>query len=137
MPIEVEWDDAAQTTLQFRVVRPWTWEQIFEAAVKSQAMARSMPHKVYTISDARAIGSLPPGILAQLRRALLNLAPNRGGMVLVSPNPALKAIVDLFKCMNVPAAQRWASAACVEEARQIIAGWKAQQSSRGVTGSAN
>jgi hypothetical protein len=132
MPVQVEWDDDAHTTLHFKFHRPWTWEQFFEAAARSQSLIKESPHMVYTISDTRHAGALPSGTITQIRRSLQSVAPQTGGTVAIGVTPPIKVIVELFQRMNIPIAKQWMVAASMEEARKIIGGWKSQEASSGL-----
>ena len=129
MPVQVEWDDEAHTTLYFAYSRPWTWDDYFQAIAHSQDLIARSPHMVYTISDTSRAGPVPAGSITQLRRSLQSLVPKTGGTVVIGVTPPIRAIVELFQRMNFPIARQWTIAASVDEARQIIAEWKAQERS--------
>jgi hypothetical protein len=96
MPINVCWDDAAQTIIRLDV-RPYTWEEFHSAFEEAFALAQTVPYRVDFIIDAPPTIHTPtPNYLPHLQLVFADVPANAGMFVLAGGSAFGKLIVSLF-----------------------------------------
>ncbi len=96
MGITVSWDDEQQTLVRMRFVGAWSLDDFRLANLQTIMLVRSVDHPVYVLSDLRASGDIPLGILWQLRNIAGMRPPNWGGGIALTRNVIIKSVVDIL-----------------------------------------
>jgi hypothetical protein len=95
MPVEVIWDDEAQTILRQIYSGHLKLEDYMAATDEFGRMARSVPHTVHSIMDRTRVLSTPGVLLPAMRYANNTLPSNIGLRVIVKASLLTRVLVDL------------------------------------------
>lgn len=97
MPIEIRWDDAAQTIIREDFAGNWTWEQFFAMSAQAAEMMKSVDHRVDILCNMQN-GTMPLSgmTMSNSRKVLRDLPPNWGIIVIVT-NSVISVFANIFK----------------------------------------
>jgi hypothetical protein len=95
MPVEVVWDDEAQTMLRQIYSGHLKLEDYIAVTDEFGRMARSVPHTVHSIMDRTRVLSTPGVLLPAMRYANNTLPPNVGLRVIIKASLLTRVLVDL------------------------------------------
>lgn len=117
MPVQVIWDDAAQTVIRYRVWGYWTWDDFAPAIVEARALMAGLDHPISVIVDLTHSRTVPN--FARWRGEQMGAVspPNLKWVVMVGDD-SLASLFDVFAHF-MPAKARYART--LEEARALIA----------------
>jgi hypothetical protein len=122
MGITVSWDDQQQTVVRMQFAGEWSLEDFRGANLQTVTLVRSVDHPVYVLSDLRASGDIPLGILWQLRDIAGMRPSNWGGGIALTKNVIIKSVVDVLGRIYMgQQEQRLFVVATEEEAEAVIA----------------
>jgi len=126
MPITVDWDDAARTTLRWDIVGTWTWEMIYTATRESVLKRRTVAHSVAVIINMERAALIPPGALTHTRNALMVSPDDRDLVVVVGRSSYTQAIVAIFRKMYITMSEQIVGVESLDKARRLIASRRAE-----------
>ena len=121
MPVQVIWDDEAQTILRQIYSGHLKINDYIEATDEFGRMARTISHTVHSIMDRTQVISTPGVLLPALRYANNNLPPNSGIRVVVKGSMFTRLIVDFGRRVAPQLVDNVYFVDTLEEARLTIA----------------
>ena len=120
MPIQVKWFNTSKTIILQSYHTPWTWDNYHASAKEIDQMLDSVDYPVDLIVDFSDGAVLPAKALSHFRRAVMDIHPNRGLVVMVGMNPYLAALQNVLEQMVPHSAARSRIAETLDEAIAII-----------------
>lgn len=126
MPVLIDWDDPAETTLRMDVIAPWNWDEYMKAVKDGHAMATAKPHTVHLIVDFTHIGALPSGYLTNFQRAMLFIPPNAGLIVSIGVTGLLRIVGQALYALMPGQLARISYADSLPAARKLIADYSSK-----------
>ena len=120
MPITVNWFDASHTILVQEYQTPWTWDIYHKSIEEINVQMDTVNHKVDLIVDFSRGAVLPAKALSHFRRAVTDIHPNRGLVVMIGMNPYLTALTEVLAQMVPHSTARSRIAESLDEAIAII-----------------
>lgn len=120
MPVEVNWDNDAQTVMRYDLRGKWTWEEYYVALNRGVEMRRSVTHTVDVIANLTDSVRLPGSVLTHMRR-LSEDRENRGLMVIVGGGSFVIAMIRIYSTLVKSAQQYVRAVNTLAEARQLLA----------------
>ncbi|MEZ4670385.1 MAG: hypothetical protein R3E39_20960 [Anaerolineae bacterium] len=130
MAVAVDWLNDDQTILKYEFDGQWTWNELYAALQQVDMMMNSVEHTVYVIIDYQGSQGIPPGALTHLRSSTMRAAPNWGGGVFIGISSLVESLLNIFTNLNRKLAERYATAANIEEALSILQNWKANKATK-------
>jgi hypothetical protein len=121
MPVQVSWDDDAQTIIRWDYAGKWAWTEVSSAFEQVNQMMRSVQHPVSIIHDLTQSAGLPGGALANAHRFTAALPENWDISIVVGSGDFTEAMLNIFRKIYAKLGERYKTAATVDEARAIIA----------------
>lgn len=123
MPVEVVWDDEAQTIVRQIYSDHLKLEDYMTATDEVVRMARSVPHTVHSIMDRTSALSTPGVLLPAMRHANNTLPSNVGLRVIINATLFTRVLVDLGRRIAPNAINNIHFVDSLEEARSVIASY--------------
>lgn len=125
MPIELYWDDDAQTVLLAEFEGRWTWDDLHDVLDKIKKVVQKTNAELSAIIDLRKGVSLPTSLLDPVTyeqaQRVLSLAPNgTGPVVVVGVHPLLQTIFDQLRQLDPAAVVNVRFAETMKAARRMI-----------------
>jgi len=120
MSIHVKWFNTSKTIILQEYHTPWNWKMYHNAAKEIDQMLDSVNYPVDVIVDFSDGAVLPAKALSHFRRAVMDIHPNRGLVILVGMNPYLAALQDVLQQMVPHSTARSRIAETLDEAIAII-----------------
>ncbi|MEO8611214.1 MAG: hypothetical protein ABI690_25180 [Chloroflexota bacterium] len=121
MPVQVVWDDEAQTILRQIYSGHLKMEDYIQGTDEFGRMARTVTHPVHSIMDRSKVISTPGIILPAMRYANNNLPPNLDLRIVVKASMFTRVIVDLGRRAAPKLANNVYFVDTVEEAHRVVA----------------
>ena len=121
MPVEVIWDDEAQTILRQIYSGHIKLEDYIAATDAFVRMACSVPHTVHSIMDRTKVVSTPGVMLPAMRHANNTMPPNVGLRVIIRPSLFTRVLVDLGQRIAPNLINNIHFVDTVEDAHRLIA----------------
>ena len=121
MKLPVEWENEEKTIIRMIFAGNWNWHDFYEANVAVVALMQSVEHTVHTIADFRQSQGIPlDSPLVHARNAISALPDNWGILVIVTNNPLLEHLVNVFRITFRKMGARTFLAGSIEQAHQLI-----------------
>ena len=120
MPIDVTWDDDAQTVIRYAFRSPWTWDEYRQAIEEAWALAASVPHATDTITDMSASRLLPDGLFRNVKQSVVEIPESTQTVVLVGGGLFVETMLNVMKRIYRNAASKFFVVETVQEARVLI-----------------
>ena len=121
MPVQVIWDDEAQTTLRQIYAGHVKLTDYITATDEFKRMAESMPHTVHSLMDRTQILSTPAVMLPALRYANTYVASNLGLRVIIKAGMFTRFFVDMGRRVAPHLVKNVHFVDTLDEARALIA----------------
>jgi hypothetical protein len=122
MPIDVVWDDEAETIIRWNFSDPWNWQEFRAAFEKSMEIGGHLPYRVDVIPYlANSRIPVPTGALGEFNRIARTTPKNVGLVVITGGNVLTRTIIDLFTQVYGKAAHNWHTIDSLDKARAMIA----------------
>lgn len=121
MPVEVVWDDEAQTILRQIYSGHIKLEDYMSATDEFVRMARTVPHTVHSIMDRTGVVSTPGVMLPAMRHADNTMPPNVGLRVIIKASMFTRVLVDLGRRIAPNVVNNIHFVDTLDEARLLIA----------------
>jgi len=121
MPVQVSWDDAAQTIIRWEYVGKWTWNEVSSTFQQVNQMMRAVEHPVSIIHDLTQSTRMPGGALTQAYRFTSALPENWDISVVVGSGAFVESLLDIFRKVYAKLGDHYKNAPTLDEARAIIA----------------
>lgn len=102
MPATYEWFNEDKTLMYEKFSGDWTWHDFIECIKGASEQIRTVDHPVVAIADYTESKTLPmSGASLKIARDVMNNAPeNWMGVVIISENRLIRAMVSLFQSAN-------------------------------------
>ena len=120
MPIDVNWDDDAQTVIRYEFWSPWTWNEYRQAIDRAWELAGSVSHPTDTITDMSASRLLPEGLFRNVKQSVVEIPESTQTVVLVGGGLFVETMLNVIKSVYRNAASKFFVVETVEEARVLI-----------------
>src|SRR5687767_8726050 len=121
MPVEVVWDDEAQTILRQLYSGHLKLEDYMAATDEFVRMARSVPHTVHSVMDRTRVLSTPGVLLPAMRYANNTLPPNVGLRVIIKASLLTRVLIDLGRRITPSLVNNIRFVDTLDEAHRLIA----------------
>jgi len=122
MSIAVAWDNEDHTILRFVFDKHWTWADVANAKLESDAALNSVSHRsVAIIYDAPPNVSLPSDMLTNARRVLSSNHPKAHLLVFVLTNSVARLMINTLARISGSIGARIRVVDSLDEARELIA----------------
>jgi hypothetical protein len=126
MPIQIHWEDDAQTVVRCEFRSPWTWDELFSTMEEVKAITDVADHEVGAILDVSEGVTIPGGLFnpQTLENAKKMIKIGEGGsgpVVVVGTSPMIKMMYNVAQTINREAMANFSFAETVDQARQILA----------------
>lgn len=121
MPVQVIWDDEAQTILRQVYAGHVKLTDYIAATDEFKRMAETMPHTVHSVMDRTQILSTPSVMLPALRYANTHVASNLGLRVIIKAGMFTRFFVDMGRRVAPHLVKNVHFVDTLDEARTIIA----------------
>lgn len=99
MPVDIAWDDDAQTRMRYRFYDKWTWQDAWEAMSQAKAMSEQVDHTVDALIDLRDNNWFPPGAITQFRASSKMRPNNRGYIVIITDSVIINTIPRVIQAI--------------------------------------
>jgi hypothetical protein len=97
MPVDIRWENEAQTVICVSYSRPWTWTEYHHALDTMDKWMRRSDKRVHLIIDVRDAGLPPSGAMPHFRRAAQMQHVNRGQFLVVGNSALIRTFVNMSK----------------------------------------
>jgi hypothetical protein len=121
MPVEVIWDDDAQTIIRQIYSGHLVLQDFFTGTDALLRMANSVTYPVHTIYDRTQVDSTPAMILPALRYVNSRVPPNLRLRIIVKPVLFTRVIIELAQKIAPRVVENLYFVETLEEARRMIA----------------
>jgi hypothetical protein len=121
MPIQVFWEDDAQTIFRYNFESTWTWDELYTAYYQAIAMEKSVAHRVDVILDMRNSGRVPANALLHIKNISEKQPPNIGLSIFVTTNAFIGSMYTMAARVYGKVAHYFHIAKMPEEALGMIA----------------
>src|SRR5258708_3010123 len=121
MPVQVSWDDDAQTIIRWDYAGKWAWTEVSSAFERVNQMMHSVQHPVSIIHDLTQSAGLPGGALRNGERFTTGLAENWEISVVVGSGTFAESMLNIFRKVYAKLGDRYKTAPTLDEARAVIA----------------
>jgi hypothetical protein len=118
--VTVTWDNEERTRLRWDFEEKWTWDEYYQADQQARTMMEGVSYSIGGIVNLQKSTSLPPETLTHFRRIATNPIPNISISVIVGANALVTAFYKIFRSLYGSAAEKFAFANTIEEARTFI-----------------
>jgi hypothetical protein len=95
MPIQVFWEDDAQTIVRYNFEGTWTWDELYPAYYQAIAMEKSVTDRVDVILDMRDSGRVPANALLHIKNISEKQPPNIGLSIFVTTNAFVTSMYNM------------------------------------------
>jgi hypothetical protein len=120
MPIDVRWDDSAQTVIRWDYEADWTWHDAALAAEQTREM-RQQRHDLPVMAiilNMHSLQTIPRDSLRNMRR-LMQAVGARDIIILNGSNPAVSVMTAFTRAIFQNAAEQIYTTATLEDARRL------------------
>lgn len=126
MPVEVRWDDEAQTILWQIYTGHIALKDYYTVVDEVERMAKTVSHTVHSVFDRSAIVTTPSMILPALSYANSHVPPNLDLRVIVRPGMMTRTAVEIGRLVAPRLVEKVQFALTMDQARVLIAKYAAK-----------
>jgi hypothetical protein len=127
MPVQVVWDDEAQTVLRQIYEGHTTLNDYIFAIDEVARLAKTVSYTIHSIMDRTRIVSTPGSLLPAMRYANQHVPPNLGLRVVVKASLFTRIVVDLGRRVAPRLMQNIHFVDNLDEARALIVSYRGDQ----------
>jgi hypothetical protein len=118
VPIELSWDDEAETMLYINIILPWDWDDFRAVTAETKVSLTPVTDKHGILVDVREAGDMPPaGFLTESRHALREIPPLPMAFI---ANTDVMRVIFLPIVRIMPTRRQFFFVRTLEEAREAI-----------------
>src|SRR5690348_4176726 len=123
MPVQLDWENDAQTVVHMEFIGQWTWEEAYNGSRIGFEMLESVDHRVNVIIDMRRSTGLPVLALTHARNMIAKRHARTGMTVFLGANELFLTLWRIFSSAykQVAHSQEFAFARDMDEAYKIFA----------------
>lgn len=119
--IAVEWLDEPQRILLWVFEGKWGWNEFYESMTIAHQMIRdAKPDRVDIVALFLTSPNLPPNVISNIKQVSLKSPENWLLTVIVGAGPFINTMVSIGRRANKNLADKYAVAATIEDALQLI-----------------
>jgi hypothetical protein len=122
MPVSTTWDNEAKNTVLVTYSTKWTWDELYAAMDRLNAMTDTVEGTVDVIQDWRLSPRLPLNAMLHAKNLISKFHPRVGTNVYVGMNPLVTGIWNSFVQVYPSAlrGKKFLNAPTLEEARNLL-----------------
>lgn len=94
--IHVKWHDLDQKVITAKMDNGWTWEEMYLAVGRIEALLDSVDYPVCTIFDLTDTEQIPPHALRNLKKLNKSAHPNQGKVAVIGSNLLAESLINIF-----------------------------------------
>ncbi len=118
--ISVEWLDEQQRILVFRLISPWTMQQMYQAVADGEIMSENLADEFYIVFDIRESKGFPKDFLSSLSYLTQHKQENVARRVVVGTNIIFRATYQIVRQLAPHLAENFAFLNTMDEAVEYI-----------------
>ena len=95
MPIEVKWLDDLKTIFCYKIIFPWSLDDVYNALDQGDMAAEQGNVPVAIVFDVKEAGMIPRSFMTVMRKLREHRSPDIQLRVFVGPNRIIRLVFDL------------------------------------------
>ncbi|MFN8373789.1 MAG: hypothetical protein U0694_13055 [Anaerolineae bacterium] len=127
MPVNIQWDDEAQTRVLFEFSGKWTWDEYQKARQQGIRMTTDLPQIVNLIVDYSHCDMFPSNMLSHFGSSIEQNPKPFELAVIVTGSPFVKTLVNVITKVYTRKGVNFKVARTLEDARKIFAEHEAKR----------
>jgi hypothetical protein len=128
MPVQVVWDDEAQTVVRQIYEGHTILDDYISATDEVARLAKTVPHTIHSVMDRTRIVRTPGSMLPAMRYANQHVPPNLGLRIVLKASMFTRIIVDVGRRVAPHLVQNLFFVETLDEARALIEKHRSDQS---------